>query len=648
VIHNIANCNTKLNRVYDLMRWQEELENNENGFAGSALDNFLTIHKGEPEVFCASIRYCKRDYTIQWTDFYYVNCQPVNTNCIPNTVENVYYEPCTIATDPNVWPFPSSPQIICDVNGCPQLHTPFPDYPRGYNFIDENNPNLIVTHITENQNDQEFMDFGFHRIENMISPKPIFRTGDHYELNDYVWNQKEIQTRKLDLPLKALYIEIDTFKAFILTELVPNKEYEFRQAVDTLNYILNIKSTGSLKIEKTFRQDKVTKIIGTFSGILKLDTTQISTYKENNIFYLDINDNGNVVQYHLIDNIRANSKIAITNRSNSIRIDGYAKSNVIILNGLTTTLTNPDSSFHLLVSENGISTNNANYIVQGTVSQIKNTSFNKKKSAAMVFKGQGRLFIGSAVFNLNGTKALFIEVDSTNSILWSKYVPIELIQENKFDIIFDSKGNLIAALTTNTNGQIDSLHIINGGGDDINFFIVDSTGDIFGAKRFCSSGMENIKKLFYDRGFIYFGGEFKNDSTFVFIGHNEYYNVSKNLQHAYTSFIIANDFESPQSNGSPQSPEKISQNNFLSLNNISIYPNPTSGEVAINLDLIKESNVKYLLIDINGIERDAGDFNNKFKNEIIVNKLKSLDAGIYFLKIYINDKLEKVEKLIKI
>jgi len=175
----------------------------------------------------------------------------------------------------------------------------------------------------------------------------------------------------------------------------------------------------------------------------------------------------------------------------------------------------------------------------------------------------------------------------------------------------------------------------------INFYKIDASGNIIGSKSFCTNGNENVKKLFYSQGGIFFGGEFKNDSSFIIIGHNEFYNVATNLRHAYTSFLLDSDFNSNRA-GIRFSNDKAANSR------IRIFPNPTTNSISIQFNLANESNIEYYIYDINGIEREYMNYKKNYYDNLEIKKFESLEPGLYVIKVFVNGRIEKVDKIIKL
>jgi len=86
----------------------------------------------------------------------------------------------------------------------------------------------------------------------------------------------------------------------------------------------------------------------------------------------------------------------------------------------------------------------------------------------------------------------------------------------------------------------------------------------------------------------------------------------------------------------------------ISASKLSIYPNPTNGQVVIRLEHLVDMNVEVKLINILGSE-----VRNLFEGEIVSNyyvldkvDLSALETGIYFVKVVANGNIVTTDKLI--
>ena len=463
------NCEPRTYNVYQLIVWHQQLLTSYSNFAGSELDSFLTFHQNDKAAHCATVRICKNDFSIQNTDIDQIDCDP-----FPN--EYPEYEPCGIdSTENTCASYLYSYIIHCRCknkawsdDNCETRVPIYLKFDRGFYYINTNHPEVFVTHITETQRDQDFIDFGYNRFDGITVPKPIFRTADGYQFYDYLFSGTNIITRPTP-SLKALFLEIDTFKSIDVIEVVTNKEFQFNEVIDTNIYTLRIRSSDYLSIEKVFRNGENTKIIGKFNGILYLGATQMCSSRQDNIFYLEIDNDGNVYQFHLIDNVRANTRTSISNEMDGVQIDGYVKSQKVFLDNNQLSTGTIDSSFHVRINDLGIAISTKAFIKTGSIYLAKSAYDKINKVTAMLYGGSGTIQMGTLNYSLSGTSFLLAGLDSLNNLIWRKEISASGIIEGKYDFIYNENGELIIGLTNNRNFTIDGIEYINYGGEDINF-----------------------------------------------------------------------------------------------------------------------------------------------------------------------------------
>jgi hypothetical protein len=191
---------------------------------------------------------------------------------------------------------------------------------------------------------------------------------------------------------------------------------------------------------------------------------------------------------------------------------------------------------------------------------LERVSKNLDGSCLYAFSGVGTISKnGVNIASSSSNEVLtLIKLDKLNNVMWNRNIITPNLNTHEFDITSGAEGVFYLGLTFDQAIRIDALNVNSRGQKDILLAKITSDGG-FLTQHFGSTDNENIKGLTESNGVIFIGGEINGTVEERKIGHFHFLKWSDNIQNAYVSYTLDEDFV----NETPES-KQASKQNFIS------------------------------------------------------------------------------------
>jgi hypothetical protein len=630
----ITNCNPNSFNVYQLILWRKDLEKI-TGFSGSSLDLFLKNVEGNADLFlkskCAKVIACVNTFEMLFSDISFVNCY--ENQIPPVLVANL--SPCI----PNA----TGDRVLCGkfVKGCPTCGTSF-DYHiniftkdfawyKKRPLKDPNDNGFYV--ISGKYKNTKFGKLAyFYDEEGYISPKGVFYNTEQSYLCDYDPNFYDNSNLMPLDSIKFALVDATRSESVDITEHDKGKSYFINFAnLDTeIEWSTLISSTIGLNIKDVKKnQDKI-EICGTFEGELRYNGIRVKNLDQLSAFTFSINSENVITNMNFMENIDEHKTISFYNSpTGGWGIAAYSKTNNIRINSFSHEV-NTDE----LLLFDGI----LRKITTGIgVKAISIAQSGQNNEVAIACKGAGDVILNGITYRINPNQLLILSINENGEKKWKNVLEYANDVDENIDIVYNDDNQLYLGATFENNILINSNRITATGGNDIAIFKFNSDGNIASYKNYGSLDDENVSKLFYNKGVLYFGGEQSGETQERIIGKKHFLKFSENSSDAYMSFVLETDFDEILNSSI------IAKTTFEA----QIQPNPFDNNIYINIKCLDNCSYNIKLFNIFGRELWQSNFDAaKGENLFRIDK-DNLLSGAYLVEIIDSEGKKKVLKAIK-
>lgn len=183
-------------------------------------------------------------------------------------------------------------------------------------------------------------------------------------------------------------------------------------------------------------------------------------------------------------------------------------------------------------------------------------------------------------------------------MIWTEKITGDHIAEQDFDIAYVAGRDVVIGITYSDTITVQGQVSTSNGDTDILFAKFNETGQLAGMLNYGTTDGENVSKLFYADSILYFGGEFKGDTTRRQIGAHTFLTISGTSGTPYISFITESAFIQEGGRRNTSSPEKNGKK--PKSESISVYPNPLSANLTLRIESIEPVPVSCRIFDALG------------------------------------------------
>lgn len=230
---------------------------------------------------------------------------------------------------------------------------------------------------------------------------------------------------------------------------------------------------------------------------------------------------------------------------------------------------------------------------------------------------------------------------TTNTGILKWVLPLKAnFQEDELDMTYGDSLGLYIGLAFRDSLKADERTWLSHGGKDVWVAKIKSDGTLFSGRSFGSADDEVIKKVFFNSGYLFLGGDYFGATSQRFIGRNKFINLggaSPTLQKAYMTFVTDNDlllsFDSLQTEQSADRRTKNTQSAPQQYN-VRAFPNPFKDELTVQITGAAD-NYDVRMFDVLGnllTERKV-DLLTNGTYEIKLDQFGRFTPGVYFVQV---------------
>jgi len=490
--------------------------------------------------------------------------------------------------------------------------------------------------LVDSNQTEELVNFAIAQDGPLINPRGIINT-DFGQAYDY-FNRLNNQVSKDTIYNIEHMIEEWNYEYNVYIEQVLKSKASKLIYADSLKVWEKTISADTLfKIQHLSTENKQTIIAGIFIGELKYDSTVIASADSSACFLLRVLSDGTLNDLTLIENIDLNGNIAFSeNRNGSVVIagkhNGNLKANQIDL------LSANESGFFILRVD---STNQVQLIKNlrnGENMKVLDVTYSESdsnKNIAMAFSGTDTLNAnGEFIFKDSSSQINLISIAPNDTVTWTTSVLADSINLDKFDMAYGRGDSLFVGLTFRDRINFLNDTLQSAGEEDIALVKINPNGSLAWHKTYGTVENENISRLLYSYGELYFGGEFTGSVGEKIIGRYTFNNLVPANTKAYISYILDEAPEEGMQQLTARPSAKIIVAKSDNIHNVQIYPNPFKDVLYIDYTSEEEGAIQMELLNTIGMSV----LSQKFEavrgiNTFSIETKSNVALGVYYLKI---------------
>lgn len=589
-------------KVYQLILWYDDLmQIPEFAAPGNTLRSFLDIVMSNAELsekaICADVAFCKTDLSFLYSNIQTVNCDPILLTCgNPGTGTGATFaEVCVI--DPSF-------QTVgwCrgeDVYGCTTATPVF--FSTELVNLQPTNPGTpaggdigIIYQVTPaNGNNTTFINIGESISDGKTIPKGLFSSQSGTLYNDFTHLGQTISISELP-DVIHLIDDWDEEKLLYVETISDSLQYNVAQEGLFGKWEKAISSEDYLEILSLSKRSDVIFLGGAFSGALYYNDLLLTTSASYSGFTLKISSTGNLLDYHIVEKLNPDSKLFISENQGNISMIGKPLSGQVVADGTTVTLNNTNNLANFSFSSTGEVTFSEKVTLNPNIQMIKH--FEGSGEEIFVTRGVGDIKLDQQeIYNDPQEDNIMIFTLQNGELL--KHLNIIRFSGNVSEdviVAYGDNNDIFVSLAFEGTVGVADTTFNSAGGKDILILKFDETGVLEKYLTFGSSEDENIMKMMYDSGILYFGGEFLGALPERTIGRHHFYNPGNVTQMAYVSYVLEEDFLPYTGNMSSQamkpwntgSVPKIEskRSNAKPLCFVEVFPNPVDNDLFVKIN----------------------------------------------------------------
>lgn len=594
----LNNCFPRRVNMFELWLNYAYLSQNEPGFAGSDLANFIYLHKDNPKIKCASVVYCQRDFTRISDNLNAVNCGVpilycgnfVGNSCETTPIYNndneivAYKTLCESDYGTTTCPLGGIAQtyrvqIQCVQDAAP---TPSPALVCPTFLQESSTTNNLIKVILDPYQNETLVGIGLSQDEFAINPKGLVDTEAGRVFDNFY--PLDNQVKKEPIAKVVQFVEDwDKEMEIYVQQASDGEAFELIYEDSASIWTRAIKAAGQLQILHLSSTPGTDEIVigGVCDGYLAYGTEMLRTSGDLSAFCMRVQKNATLNSIQFIDHINANGKVVFSeNRGGKVLVAGKYESNMSS-GGIGFQLV-ADSGFFSIQLQNSASPALLGDFPSSGNLQLKEISYAsaQNQATAFAFWGNGTIQMGGQMLSSANDRILMATI-SGSTLQWQSSIPVTNMNTGKFDIGFGEKDLLFTGFTFNNSISPFSVNFQSEGQEDIALLAIDNTGAVTWQQSVGTSGNENVSELLYDHGVLYFGGEFSGEIGDREIGQIIFSNLMAANSRAYISEIVVE-------NGGVQTlnQSETGRQNLISIDKqtegkIKIFPNPVSQELTV-------------------------------------------------------------------
>ncbi|GEM_PF-1848519 len=491
--------------------------------------------------------------------------------------------------------------------------------------------------------------FGTAQYVGIPIPRGILRSSDNTIYHKYDDSEDQIQK---DITANLEYaIEDWDYEHFIyVRQILKGKASELVFEDSIVAWINNIAADASFSVKHLSSQGYNIVLGGTFKGDLIYDSTLVAHSDSLSSFLFRIDKDGMLVNAHIIENITSADDVFFSeNLNRSIAIAAKHKGEMKV-NGTSLGL-GTSAGFATLRIDSLDQVQLIRDLKGGANMRLLDITYTADSTNghfAVAMSGTDTLNAnGEFVFKSNTPRLNITTFDQTGVIQWRKAVLANKINLNKFDMAYTYSDSLFVGITFRDTMSFLNQVLQSRGGEDIALVKVTPNGTSHWHRNYGTSEDENISKLMYSYGILYFGGEFTGSTGDKTIGKYVFSNLIEANTKSYISYIydeIPPTDETAELRSSDYMALQSNSNTEVISADIEVYPNPFTGNFTVRTNGQEVSKIGIT----NSMGQSVYNFDSGDLNQIDID-FTGKENGLYFVKVYgISGVLIGTEKIVKI
>ena len=666
----LFSCNAGSATLKELISWHETMPSFYPEYEGSELQTYVEANLNSEVAACAYVRFCWSDHfkVLEYPDLPNIICDNVHIilhlpggyqwnwitplNPLPNIPLPVIINSCQ--------PIPTTSDDGCELRACvnPNSSTIIgfdefdsPVYGDIIKSCDTPQPpgftggSLDERLVFNPGTGRDFYNFGQTVFMGIPTPKGLVREGNSaFYYLDYISTGR--RDRYMLMPENEMFIDDwDKNQLLFIQSVEEGKKYAVKtDAEDESNWI-KVVSADQLSVTLLEKLDTCYYVGGQFSGTLKIDEQPVNISSTASAYLIKFSPQGQIISRSTINNLEGRSTPVFHKTPNGISLTAVGGGGGINIDG--NSVSSLDGSVVTIISDGGSSLVTDNILRIDTNLILIRSGQNKEGSLfTYLFKGIGHVFNGSQTLHTDGTNDLFLVTTGVDGELkWTQKISADHLDIRNLDISYLDNGNLVLGVTFTDSVSIQNRKYYSTGETDIALYSFDQSGTVLWSEKYGSLQQENIEKMYYSNGKLYFGGEFSGNIYYRQIGETDFLTFTNSISNPYIAFVNEADITTANRSNIRERDNSISKARVTS---VSVYPNPFTDNLMLGLTTEKEENLTIKLYNSSGALIHAFKrFSPPGFNEIDIATGLKLPPGIYFVEVQSDNIIARQFKVVK-
>jgi len=617
---DLINCKVQRVNIFSLHEGRNSLLTAfGNLYKDSELDNFVKTHGTDQRSRCASVTFCENNFKVIGNSLLTTFCGLPLQGCFPSATT------CQLETDESgYWlSYCSGAAFTCKIIRV----IPEDGGPGIQDIADAERRTKVVR---DSYQSEKLVNFGISKEGMLVNPEGLALTENGMIQSDFHPLLSEV--KKDTIPGVEHVIEDWEQDYLVYIQSITESKQSNLVIVDT-NIVINklISSDTFFKIHHLSTIGREIFVGGTFKGALTYDSTVIANSDSAACFLLRVATDGTLLDKHIIKNIDSSDQIAFSeNQAGSIVLAAKHKGNLVVdsialnlgaTNGYGVLRIDSTGQVQLIRSLQG--GENVHLLDVSYAADTLNPSI------ALAFHGADTLAAnGTFVFADSSSHLNMVSISPNGTFNWRQSIQADRINLAKFDLTFGSGNDLFAGVTFRDTIEFMNHELRSKGGEDLALVKINPAGVSQWQRTYGTGENENVSRLLYNYGTLYFGGEFTGSVGDKTIGKYVFSNLVPANTKAYISYIP--DQAPPSEQLVMLRSEKENQGiSNLKVTTIDIFPNPFNNtfRVRVSGEAVGKIEVANALGQ-NLLQFDSGNLNDL---EVSFNQS---GGGLYLVKVY--------------
>ena len=606
---NQENCFPMRMNALQLLEYRSMLlEEFEETFDGSQVEQFLLVNASRQELACASIIFCRRDFSIISHDLDIISCGDPVYDCndvyIGNTCEvtptgagqlfgTILCSPRTelghLCRPPMVIRF-CLREIFQPQNPPPVIFCP--------RFITEPTEQYYPKLYLDSYQQETLSSFGLSQSKDALNPKGLVQTEQGFTVENFNVTGDQIFKQRADTTVVQYVEDWDKELIAYVEAFEPGHRYSVAYEDTTYTWRKELYSSDTLMIKhlsvpQTVQDELVAG--GEFIGKIYLNGNLLAVSAEPAAFVMKLGFDGSLLSFTKIEGMEG--AVFSENRRGDVVVGAVSSGTLLVGTQDWSTSQQPHAAFVTVKQQGNLELAGRVQLLSGDFELLDiSVSNDSLRDISFVLKGDF-----TASFGLNETVGTH-GASTTQLVTMSRggsYIHHSDItswaDSTSFDFTYGNSNELYFGVTLRDTAVIQGHPFISAGGTDILLLRLSSSGQLNWFKQYGNTEDQTVSRVLYDREALFFGGNTNGAVGDQKIGKYIFSNLAPAVRKSYISLALPYEVNDPQelAGRGTEYPDDLAQQRDAHLEDskILVFPNPFGSSVQVRSDKAEISTI---------------------------------------------------------